>query len=407
MNLQDNNHYIESLNTKDSDKILYKNQPNIRFKENVINDFNHSYWICDTFDVYYPSNEKDLKELYLIYSFLYKKEINILRISDKKIIKSLSGHSNYICKVKNFYNEKDNNNYLLSSDWSHSLFVWNLDNNYEIKYKIFTGYTNYLYSFLLYFKLNYIITSTIGHDEEIDYLKIYSFGNGELIKDFLHTDILETLDLMIWEKESNEIYIVMCCYEKISIYNLLNGELYCDLSPDIQESCGNYYFSGFISYNNKYLFTSSSEGYINIWDLNQKILIKTIILPESSLFKIIPWSVYINYSKDKNDLKLYRNINNYILVCDKKKLGIFNINIIFRNEIDYNEITKKIYELNEEVFYQHKVLSFFKNKGNQPIKTIKKIKHPLYQDSILCSDDNKNIDLWINNPPIMIDIFNK
>ncbi len=238
-------------------------------------------------------------------------------------------------------------------------------------------------------------------------MKIYSFESGEKIKDILHTDLIETLYLLIWEKASNENYIIMCCYEKILIYNLLNGELYADLSTDIKESCGDYYFSGFISYNNKYLYTSSSEGYINIWDLNQKSLIKTILLQSSSLYKIIPWSVYINYSMDKDDLKLYRNINNYILVCDKNKLGIINLNIIFRNEIDYNEVTNKIYDEDEEIFYKHNVIGLFKNKDNQHIKMIKKITHPLYQDSILCSDENQNIDLWINNPPIMINIFNE
>ena len=370
-----NNHYIEKEKTNDCDKLLFKENPNIRYKENIVNNFNYSYLICDTFDLYYPSNDTK-KELHLIYSIFDKKEIAILRIYDKKIIKLLTGHSNYIDKVKNFYNEKNNNNYLLSSDWNYTLYVWDLDNNYEIKYKIITGYTNYLFSFLLYFKLDYIITSSYGQDELIDYIKIYSFKDGKPLRNIPNTDIVNTLYLLTWEKEKND-YIIALCYEKISIYNLLNNELYGNLSTNIKQSCGDYYLSGFISYDNKYLYTSSKEGYINIWNLYEKILVKNIVIQSSSLFKIIPWSVYVNYTCDNEDLKSYKNINNYILVCDKNKYGIISLNITFRNEIDYNKFTNKINDLEEEKFHSYQILNLLKNKNKQSIKMLKKLNHPI------------------------------
>ena len=405
MKLYKQNNFIENKKENDIDNLLFENNPNFRYKENIVNDFDYSYWICDTFDIYHPLKE-DKKELYLVYSvFDIKIEINIIRISDKKKIKSLSGHSNHIDKVKNFYNEKDKHNYLLSSDWNYTLFIWDLDNNYQIINKIITGYTNYLYSFLLYFKLNYVITSTVGNSEQIDYIKIYSFKDGNLIRNIPNTDNNDTLYCLIWEKGQNEIYLVACCYEKISIFNLLNNDLYGHLVTENKYSCGDFYLSGFISYDNKYLYTSSKNGYINIWDLNQKLLIQSILIPNSSLFKIIPWSTYVNYSIDKDDLKTYKNINNYILVCNKEKCAILYLNITFRNEIDFNEFTNKISNLEEEVFYKSQIINFIKNIKNSPIKMIKKIKHPLYGDSILCSDENYNIDLWVKNQPIMIDIF--
>ena len=395
-----NNHYVESPKSYDFDKYLYRNAPNLRFKENIVNNFNSCYWICDTFDVYYPS--KEVKELHLIYSIFDKKEITIFRISDKKIIKSLSGHSNFIDKVKNFYNDKDNHNYLLSADWDYYLLVWDLDNNYEIRHKINTKYSNYLYSFLIYFKLDYIITSSYGQNELIDFIKIYSFKDGKFLRNVPQTDTNNTLQCLIWEKGKEELYIIALCYEKISIFNLLNNELYGHLTIPINQSCGDYYFSGFISYDNKYLYTSSSEGFINIWNLLEKSLVKNIAIPNGSLFKIVPWSIYINYSYNKEDSKLYKIINNYILVCDKMKFGILSLNIMFRNEIDYNNFTNKIDDLGEEFFHEYQVLNLNKKKQNEPIK---KIQHPLYGDSILCSDENRNIDLWINNEPIIVDIF--
>ena len=51
------NHFIENKNNNDSDKILFNNQPNFQFKQNIVSDFNYSYWICETFDIYYPSKK--------------------------------------------------------------------------------------------------------------------------------------------------------------------------------------------------------------------------------------------------------------------------------------------------------------------------------------------------------------
>jgi WD40 repeat protein len=405
MYLKRKSHYIENQKNTDYDKLLFSNNPNFKYKENICNDFNYAYWICDTFDVFYPSFDK--KQLHLAYSIFNEKEIKILRISDKKKIKSLSGHLNFIDKVKIYYNEKDKNNYLLSSDWSYALYVWDLDNNYEIKHKIITQYTNYLYSFILYFKLDYIITSTVGVGEDIDYIKIFSFKDGKWIRNMDDSDINEAYFCLIWEKEKdiNESYIIACCYEKVSIYNLINGNLYGNLITGIQESCGDYYYSGFISYDNKYLYTSSNEGYINIWDLYEKTLVQSIFLKDSRLYKIVPWSIYVNYSVDKDDMNLYENYNNYILVCDKNKYSILALNIIFRSEIK-DEFINKIEEEEEKSFFKYEIMNSIINEGNSAFKMIKKIIHPVYGDSILCSDENKKIDLWINNKPIIIDIYN-
>ena len=393
------NHYIENKNDTNLEKILFDNPPNFNYKENIVSDFNSSYWICDTFDIYYPS-KKDKNEPLLAYSTYNKIEIDIIKISNKQLIKSLTEFNNYIEKIKISYNEKNQNNYLLASDWDYSVYVWNLDDNYKFMFKIETGYTNYIYSFLFYFKLDYIITSTVGHANNIDYIKIYSLKDGQLIKNINNSDINDTLYCLIWEKDKNENYIIACCYEKIEIYNLYNSELYCNLATEERDSCGDYYFSGFIS-NNKYLYTSSSEGYINIWNLYEKKLVKSIKY-ESSFFKITPWSIYVDYSEDKKESKYYENFNNYILVCDKTKNGIYIINFIFRREIQNKN---NIINSNIESFYKHETVNFIENNQNSAIKVAKKFKHPFFGDSLLISDEEHNIDLWVNNSPLIIDIF--
>ena len=57
MEVKKHNCYIENTSGNNIDKLLFQNNPNIRFKENIVNDFNSLYWICDTFDVYYPLSE--------------------------------------------------------------------------------------------------------------------------------------------------------------------------------------------------------------------------------------------------------------------------------------------------------------------------------------------------------------
>ena len=128
-------------------------------------------------------------------------------------------------------------------------------------------------------------------------------------------------------------------------------------------------------------------------------------MKDSRLYKIVPWSIYVIYSVDKDDMNLYKNYNNYILVCDKNKYSILALNIIFRSEIK-DEFINKIEEEEEKSFFKYEIMNSIINEGNSAFKMIKKIIHPVYGDSILCSDENKKIDLWINNKPIIIDIYN-
>ena len=340
-------------------------------------------------------------EPYLVYAPQIKKEIEIIKISNQKLIKTLIEPSNFIEKVNIFYNEKNNNNYLLATDWDYIVYVWNLDDNYKFMFKINTFYTNYIYSFLIYFKLDYIITSSFGNANNFDYIKIFSLKDGSLLKNINNSDLNNTLVCLIWEKEENDIYIVACCYEKIEIYNIINGELYANLETEQKDSCGDYYYSGFISNNNKYLFATSSEGFINIWNLYDKNLVKSVKF-NSSFYKIIPWSIYVDYFKDKEDSKLYENLNNYMLVCDKLNNGVKVINFIFRKELE--NINDKN-NPNSEMFYKHEIISFYENIEKNPIKNVKKFKHPIYGESLLTSNEDTNINLWINNPPLIIDIF--
>ena len=195
-------------------KTNYNTRPNLRYKENIINDFKHSYWYFDNFDIYYKKENRF--EVFLVYGCVDNDNINIVRISDKKLIKSLKGHTEVIYIVKHFYNEKNNKNYLLSADYSKIIFVWDL-NQYITIHIINTNYSSYINNLIMFFDKNYIITSTDGCNNNVDYIKIYSLINAKLIMNFKQNFRNETLYLLIW-KYNNKYHLIELCYQNIFIY---------------------------------------------------------------------------------------------------------------------------------------------------------------------------------------------
>ena len=77
-----------------------------------------------------------------------------------------------------------------------------------------------------------------------------------------------------YNKKDSQYYIVQFGNESIVINSLLKNKLYSEF---IQKPEGLHY-SGFIyrKADNEYLLSCSTNGYINIWDLNNKNLFKTI-----------------------------------------------------------------------------------------------------------------------------------
>ena len=76
------------------------------------------------------------------------------------------------------------------------------------------------------------------------------------------------------------------------------------------------HFSGFIYYkdNNDYLCSSSSNGYINIWDLYNKIIFKVINTNGCKLAHIIEWNKkYIIVADYDNKTFKIIGIENYLI----------------------------------------------------------------------------------------------
>ena len=283
------------------ESIIYNSKPNLRYKENIINDFKYSYWIFDNYDIYYKYENK--LEVFLVYG-KQDNNINIIRLEDKKFIKTLKGHKKLVDLVKSFYNKNDNKNYLLSVDYSKLVILWDL-NKYKQIHKINTYYSKSINSFSILFEKNYIITSTEGTNGNTDTTKLYSLINANIIMSINHTSNNETLYLLIW-KYNNNYYLIELCYDNIFIYDLSNGKLFKDLTS--KYNLITYFYSGFISYDNKYLYTCSNNGYINIWNLYTGTLAFNIKNKAFDFMKITLWSTEIkekNISKEKEEKKNY------------------------------------------------------------------------------------------------------
>ena len=107
--------------------------------------------------------------------------------------------------------------------------------------------------------------------------------------------------------------------------------------------------------NKDYLCSSSSNGYINLWDLYNKNIFKIINTNNCCLMHIIQWN------------------NKYIIVADRYNNCFKIINI-------ENEIKKDIEK-------QH----------SSNVKCIKKIIHPKYGESLLSATNDETIKIWSIN----------
>ena len=100
-------------NQKDFESIYYDSKPNLRYKETVVNDFQKDYQNFDNYDIYYSKNDLNEKEfdIFVVYGNKKNDNINIVRIRDKKLIKSLTGHEETVDIVKHFYDKDNHKNY--------------------------------------------------------------------------------------------------------------------------------------------------------------------------------------------------------------------------------------------------------------------------------------------------------
>jgi hypothetical protein len=364
-----NNYYsnynnISNSMYNDNSRADKNNPQNLKLKQDIVTT-NTKGGLNDIFEVF--TSLKD-KTLYLVSPNKNNFNLDLITLIDNKLKISLKGHLKKVTNVRYFLNNFTNEDYLISADESGIVNLWDISNNYSKKYSIDTNYNDIIYSCLLVFtndenfensnndNKGYIITSTYGISDENEKssTKIYSMeNNGEFMNYFSNTNNNSIYYLLSWfNKKNNKYYIIQFSHMKIFINNLLEDELYAELTQEQKLS----HYSGFIyeiDENKCYLFSSSKNGFINVWNLYKKNLVHNINVNGSILCHIIQWD-------DK-----------YAIVAD------------------YNGKSFKIIDI--QSYY---IVKDINGGHNKEVKTIKKINHPIYGDSLLSAGNDYTIKLW-------------
>ena len=291
---QENINNIITNNKEYENRMKYefkKDPKNLKYKFDLITS-NTDLGCNDKFEIYisYRDNQE-----YLVSPNSKTFNLDIFTLRNNQKILSLQKHKNIISSIRYFINDKNKNEYLISADCDKIVILWDITNNYNIKYLIDTQYGKDIYSCLLIFhgKIDdtYIITSCLNEskNDKDSATKVYSLNEKNLIKCIKDTNNNRIYYLLSWHNKINDkFYIIQFSNKKIIINNLFEDELYSELIY-VQES---FHFSGFIySKDNKdYLCSSSSNGYINIWDLYDKKIFKTFNTKGCRLAHFIEWN---------------------------------------------------------------------------------------------------------------------
>ena len=158
--LENNNDFIKKMKEEQKNKIeakhkKFKDDPcYLNYKIDIANNNSCGGALCN-FDLF--KGIKDNIE-YIIFNNKNNYNIEIMRINDKIIISSLKGHNNRT-RVIRYYIKDNNEEYILSCDYNKLVIIWDIQNNYNIKYNIKVKDSGNIYDALLLFNIfnkNYI-----------------------------------------------------------------------------------------------------------------------------------------------------------------------------------------------------------------------------------------------------------
>ena len=358
------NHKKDSHDSQDiqiyEDTINYytfKKNPNFKYKL-TITENNDPECYTHLFEVYV--SHKDNKTY--IASKNFNHNIDIYNLLDNKIILSLKGHEYNVNNVRYFINKKNYNEYLISSDSFYlypKVIVWDITDNYNMKYKINTKYKfGIILSCLLIFpynnKIDFIITST--SDENIFYkdagTKKYSLNNGKLIKNIKGSNEYSVYYLLSWyNKKNNKTYLIQFCRYNVIISDLVSDIIYSDIDvKDIEHFCGIILEKK----NTDYLIYSSSWGSFVTYDLYKKSIIKVVKIARQYTSNFIQWN------------------ENYFIFSHCKSRSFFVVD--------------------SKTF---KIISQYKTDNESYPCCVKEVYHPKYGEALLVLRYNGHLQLWI------------
>lgn len=381
---------IKNRIMKFGDDDEFKNNPNLKFNSYILKYDKYPGKVAEIFysfsknKIYIISIENIILNIYETFD-----SSNITKIL------SLQKHKRKIEVVRYAKEPTKDSEYLLSAD-TNMIFIWDINNNFDNKYKIdyICPNKSKLIDSILFFSndiinRDYIFATsskqTPGMNCYNSDTKMYSLDN-KYIKD------LEIIDgylyhLLIWNDNINHnYYIVILTILYIAIINILDGKLYWtvmnytgdfDFNLNANKSDHAYIYKN----NNNYYLVDLNYFYVTIWDLYKKCKVKQI----------------------KTDIEIFNK------KLDKNEKIIYKLKRLVKWNNKYTIVIKKHHSYNPENEYsslqiidleQGKVITKMGNEKDEKeyIRFMKPFIHPIYGESLIAVDKFKGIQLWtINN----------
>ena len=319
----------------------------LKYKETITKNCLKSYTIDSLFDAYTAFDGN----CYLASSLSSSYNIEIYNLKTNKLTTTLKGLNSQLYIIRHYAQYSTSIDYLLSTTTSKSVKIWNL--------KTFTEYLtinncyigSYMYSALILFDVNnnknYVVTSSPN-----DFIKLWSFEKGTFVSN-VGTKNDYTYFINYWKKDSKN-YIIDANADSVKIYGI---EKENDLYGEYSGKQRTWHMSAFVEKINGIdtLFESDGNGYVRLWNLENNELIKNIQCPSSSLRGLCFWN------------------EQYIIAASSDK-------------------SFKIIDFTKE-----KMCSSVSGQHFNSLCTVKKVKHPIYGESLLTGSIDGSIKLWINN----------
>lgn len=283
------------------------------------------------------------KVLYLITKEI--SNLNIYTIIDNKIYTILK-HPKELVLFKYFTNNIDKE--ILISSTENNIFIYDPSKQFNLILLINSKLV--INNILLIFnnkKEDYIIYSHNNWLASLSLLK-----TGKAIKFIDNTKKCNDKCLIYWYNKKNEkCYLILLCFQKILIVNILEDEIYAETI--FEYGSINFHGLTYSKDNTDYLCFSSFNGYITIFDLDNKNIYKKIYCPKCRLIEI--FSLSERYLVSSN-----YNLSEFIII-----------------DLEEGKIVSSYRSVYEDCIYNAKTINIEK-----------------YGKCILTCGSNKKIHLW-------------
>ena len=244
---------------------------NINSSENELNNFDVFLGIKD--HIYY-----------LLCDNIENQAIEVHNIQENILIKSLKGHYKRTSVIRYFLSLMKEE-YILSCDISSKAIIWDVANDYSIKYILRMEDKAIIRDAILLFNINqknYIVISRYSKEE---YTKLYKLEQDTpFVKTIFNTKKKLTNKIIPWEY-NNKYYVIELCNGIISIKNIFEEESYTELKFEKTDN----FLSGFLYQDKTLVANIVDKKQILILDLIEKTEYKLIDLTSTG-YSLIHWN---------------------------------------------------------------------------------------------------------------------